>query len=101
MSLIKNLGKGLHLGTKKEKVTNENFEESLFKSVNEVIEYTRGERALRTHVATYFRMPPRYSNIQYWEKGQREMPAPACRVLELIEKDPDTVFSLTSDDKVS
>lgn len=64
MNLTKSLDKGPLLGTKKEKVTDENFEESLLKSVNEAIEYTHGERVLRTHIAAYFRMPPRYSKTK-------------------------------------
>ena len=114
------------MGTKKGIVTKENFEDQLLKSVNEVLEYTRGERELRTHTATYFRMPPKFSKtkikkirvglsqsvfakvfgvtastVQNWEQGLRAMPAPACRLLDLIEKDPDTIFRLMSDGKTS
>ncbi len=41
------------------------------------------------------------SAVQHWEQGLRAMPAPACRLLDLIEKDPHTVFSLISNDKAS
>ena len=39
------------------------------------------------------------SAVQHWEQGLRSMPAPACRLLDLIEKDPNTIFSLISNDK--
>lgn len=61
MNLTKNLDKEFYMGTKKEIVTKENFEDQLLKSVNEALEYTRGKRDLRTHSATYFRMPPKFS----------------------------------------
>lgn len=116
------------MGTKKEIVTKENFEDQLLKSVNEVLEYTHGKRELRTHAATFFRVPPKFSKtkikkiriglglsqsvfakvfgvtaftIQNWEQGLRAMPAPACGLLDLIEKDPDNIFCLMSDGKTS
>ncbi|GAB4419376.1 MAG: hypothetical protein OHK0056_29440 [Bacteriovoracaceae bacterium] len=116
------------MAAKKEIVTEENFEELLLKSANEALEHTRGERELKTHLASKIGEPPAYSKskikkirgmlglsqsvfasifgvsasaVQHWEQGLRAMPAPACRLLNLIEKDPDTVFSLMSDDKAS
>ena len=116
------------MASKKELVTDENFEDQLLKSVNEVSEYIKGERDLRTHLATFIKGPPTYSKtkikkirsglgssqsvfasifgvttsaVQHWEQGLRAMPAPACRLLNLIEKDSDTVFELITDDKAS
>jgi len=116
------------MASKKELVTDENFEDQLLKSVNEVSEYIKGERDLRTHLATFIKGPRKYSKtkikkirsglglsqsvfasifgvttsaVQHWEQGLRTMPAPACRLLNLIEKDSDTVFELITDDKAS
>ena len=41
------------------------------------------------------------SAVQHWEQGLRTMPAPACRLLNLIEKDPDTIFELIAADEAS
>lgn len=116
------------MGTKKEIVSKENFEELLLKSASEALEYIRGERELKAHFASKISAPPVYSKtkikkirsglglsqsvfasifgvttsaVQHWEQGLRAMPAPACRLLDLIEKDPDTVFNLITDDKAS
>ena len=116
------------MATKKEIVNEENFEELLLKSANEALEYIRGERELRTHFATYIKEPDQYSKtkikkirsslglsqvefarifgvtssaVKHWEQGVRSMPAPACRLLNLIEKDPETVFDLITGDKAS
>ncbi len=117
------------MATKKEIVNEGNFEELLLKSANEALEYVRGKRELRTHTASLIKEPPKYSKkkikkiradlglsqsvfasifgvttsaVQHWEQGLRAMTAPACRLLDLIEKDPDTVFGLISgDDKAS
>lgn len=116
------------MATKKELVTDENFEELLLKSVDEVSEYIKGEKRLRTHKATYIKGPEQYSKtkikkirsklglsqaefsrifgvttsaVQHWEQGIRSMPSPACRLLNLIEKDSDTIFDLILDEKAS
>jgi putative transcriptional regulator len=116
------------MATKKEIVNEDNFEELLLKSANEALEYIRGERELRTHFATYIKEPDQYSKtkikkirsklglsqvefarifgvtssaVKHWEQGVRSMPKPACRLLNLIEKDPDTVFDLITSDKAS
>jgi putative transcriptional regulator len=115
------------MASKKEIVNEDNFEKLLLKSAHEALEYSRGERNLRTHIATKIPGPPSYSKtkikkirsslglsqavfatifgvttsaVQHWEQGLRSMPAPACRLLNLIEKDPKTVFELITD-KVS
>jgi len=41
------------------------------------------------------------SAVQHWEQGLRSMPAPACRLLNMIEKDPETVMNLISNSKAS
>ena len=116
------------MATKKEIVNDENFEELLLKSAHEALEYTRGERVLTTHLSSKISGPPKYSKakikkiraglglsqtvfasifgvtasaVQHWEQGLRTMPAPACRILDLIEKDPETVFSLMLEGKAS
>jgi putative transcriptional regulator len=116
------------MATKKEIVNEDNFEELLLKSANEALEYVRGERGLRTHFAKYIKGPPTYSKskikkiraelklsqsafasifgvtasaVQHWEQGLRAMPAAACRLLDLIEKDPDTIFDLITGEKAS
>lgn len=109
------------MATKKEIVNEDNFEELLLKSAYEALEYTHGERNLKSYLATKIKQPPSYSKtkikkirsnlglsqavfatifgvttsaVQHWEQGLRAMPAPACRLLDLIEKDPKTVFNL-------
>lgn len=116
------------MAAKKETVNEDNFEKLLLKSAKEALEYTRGERQLKTQFATKFSQPPTYSKskikkiranlclsqavfasifgvttsaVQHWEQGLRAMPAPACRLLDLIEKDPKTVFDLISNHKAS
>ena len=116
------------MATKKEIVNEDNFEELLLKSANEALEYTRGERQLKSHFATKISEPPAYSKakikkiraglglsqavfasifgvtvsaVQHWEQGLRTMPAPACRLLNMIEKDPETVMALISNSKAS
>ena len=116
------------MATKKEIVNEDNFEELLLKSANEILEHVRGERQLKSHFATKIAEPPMYSKakikkiraslglsqavfasifgvttsaVQHWEQGLRVMPAPACRLLSMIEKDPETVFDPISDDKAS
>jgi DNA-binding transcriptional regulator YiaG len=91
------------MATKKEIVNEDNFEELLLKSANEALEYTRGEKQLRTHFTTKIAQPPTYSKskikkirlglglsqaifasifgvttsaVQHWEQGLRAMPAP-------------------------
>lgn len=109
------------MATKKEIVNEDNFEELLLKSANEALDYARGNKEFRTHTAALIKAPPKYSKtkikkirselglsqalfstifgvsvsaVQHWEQGLRSMPKSACRLLDLIEKDPDTVFSL-------
>ncbi len=116
------------MATKKEIVNEDNFEDLLIKSANEALQYTRGEKQLRTHFTPKIAEPPTYSKskikkirsglgisqaifasifgvttsaVQHWEQGLRAMPAPACRLLDLIEKDPETVFNLISISKAS
>ncbi len=116
------------MATKKEIVNEDNFEELLLKSANEALKYTRGERGLKSHFATKIAEPPSYSKakikkiraslglsqtvfasifgvtvsaVQHWEQGLRSMPAPACRLLNMIEKDPETVMNLISKSKAS
>ena len=116
------------MATKKEIVNNENFEELLLKSAKEAVEYARGQRELKARFASMITEPPKYSKtkikkiraalgfsqavfasifgvttsaVQHWEQGLRTMPAPACRLLYLIEKDPATVLDLISSKKAS
>lgn len=116
------------MASKKEIVNEGNFEELLLKSANEALEYVRGEKELRTHFAKFIKSPPTYSKskikkiraglgvsqsvfasifgvttsaVQHWEQGLRAMPAPVCRLLSLIEKAPQTVFALITNDKAS
>ena len=49
------------MAAKKETVNEDNFEKLLLKSAKEALEYTRGERHLKTHSATKFSLPPTYS----------------------------------------
>lgn len=116
------------MGAKKEIINKENFAVLLLKSASEALEYTRGKIKLRSHLAIKISEPKIYpktkikkirsglglsqsvfatifgvttSIVQHWEQGLRAMPAPACRLLELIEKDHETILSLISDDKAS
>ena len=116
------------MATKKELVTDENFEELLIKSVTEASEYIRGERELKSRFVSLIEEPPKYtktkikkirsdlgisqsvfanifgvsvSAVQHWEQGMRNMPSPARRLLDLIEKDSDLIFDLITSDKVS
>ena len=109
------------MGTKKEKVTDDNFEDLLIKSVSEASEYIKEEKELTARLASLIEEPPVYSKakikkirsslgisqaifakifgeslsaIQHWEQGRRNMPKPARRLLDIIEKDPETVFGL-------
>jgi putative transcriptional regulator len=109
------------MATKKEIVSESNFEELLIESAKEALEYTKGERGLKTHFASLIEEPPKYSKsrikkirqklglsqslfatifgvstsaVQHWEQGLRHMPSPARRLLNLLEKDPKTVFEL-------
>ena len=124
-SMCYNVGvrEGKNMATKKEIVNEENFEELLLKSANEALDYTRGKIQLKSHSTTKISGPPNYSKskikkiraslglsqavfasifgvttsaVQHWEQGLRVMPAPACRLLDLIEKDSKTVFELIS-----
>ncbi len=116
------------MATKKEIVTKDNFEELLLKSATESLEYVREEKELKTHFATKIAEPSTYSKskikkiraslglsqtvfasifgvtasaVQHWEQGLRSVPAPACRLLNMIEKDPQTVFNLISGGRAS
>jgi putative transcriptional regulator len=116
------------MASKKDKVTKDNFEELLLKSASQAVEFTRGELDLTTRISTLIDAPPEYSKtrikkirsnlglsqavfakifgeslsaIQHWEQGQRNMSKPARRLLDLIEKDPETVFNLITSDKAS
>jgi putative transcriptional regulator len=109
------------MDTKKEKVTKENFEDLLLKSVSEASEYVSGERSLTERWVSLIEEPPIYSKskikkirseigisqsafakifgestsaVQHWEQGKRNMSKSASRLLNLIEKDHETVFSL-------
>lgn len=113
---------------KREKVTKSNFEELLLKSATQAVEYTRGERELKTHFATKIEEPPKYSKtkikrirkdlgisqsifgtifgvgpsaVQHWEQGIRNMPSPARRLLNMLEKDSEKTLSLITDEKAS
>lgn len=116
------------MATKKELVTKENFEELLLESVNQVSDYIKGERDLRTHYATLIEEPPKYtktkikkirnelgvsqamfakifgeslSAIQHWEQGKRNMSKSASRLLNMLEKDSETALNLITSDKAS
>lgn len=41
------------------------------------------------------------SAVQHWEQGLRSMPAPACRLLNMIEKDSEAVWELILDSRAS
>ena len=116
------------MATKKEIVNKRNFEEILLKSAHEAQEYIHGKRDLTNKFVTKIAQPLPYtktkikkirmglglsqtvfasifgvtvSAVQHWEQGLRSMPAPACRLLNMIEKDPQTTFCLISDDRAS
>jgi putative transcriptional regulator len=116
------------MATKREKVTKDNFEELLLKSAKEAVEYTRGERTLVEKLVALIEEPPQYSKkrikeirsklgvsqstfakifgestsaIQHWEQGNRNMSKAARRLLDLIEKDADTVLELITNKKAS
>lgn len=116
------------MAAKKEIVNKDNFGDLLLKSANEALQHVRGEKILASHFATKIKEPPTYSKakikriraalgisqsvfasifgvtvsaVQHWEQGLRSMPAPACRLLSMIEKDPTTALILISDSKAS
>ncbi|MBI2520739.1 MAG: helix-turn-helix domain-containing protein [Bdellovibrio sp.] len=115
------------MGAKREKVTKDNFEELLLKSVSEGVAHVKGERLVEKLV-TLIEEPPRYSKgkikkiraelgvsqstfakifaestsaIQHWEQGRRNISKSARRLLDLIEKDPKTVLGLITSQKAS
>lgn len=116
------------MATKKEKVTNKNFEELLIKSASEAVDYSKGKISLSSRHSSLISEPPKYtktkikkirtelgvsqavfakifgestSAIQHWEQGTRNMSKSASRLLGLIEKDPKTVFGLITDSEAS
>lgn len=116
------------MATKKEIVNKDNFEELLLKSANEALEHNRGHRKLKSYSSTKIEHPPAYtkakikkiranlglsqavfasifgvslSAVQHWEQGLRTIPAPACRILNMIVKDPQAVLDLISKNKAS
>ena len=52
------------MGTKKEKVTDDNFEDLLIKSVSEASEYIKEEKELTVRLATLIEEPPVYSKAK-------------------------------------
>ncbi|MCK5883842.1 MAG: type II toxin-antitoxin system MqsA family antitoxin [Bacteriovoracaceae bacterium] len=116
------------MAAKKEKVTKDNFEDLLLKSASEAVAYTKEETTLAERYVSLIEEPPEFSKtrikkvrsklgvsqaifakifgeslsaIQHWEQGRRNMPKPARRLLDLIEKDPETVFELITSKKAS
>ena len=106
---------------KKEIVNKENFEELLLASAQEALDYSEGKRELRSHFSSLIKEPSKYSKgkikkararlgmsqavfamvfgvslsaVQHWEQGLRAMPSSARRLLDLIEKDPETILDL-------
>ncbi len=114
------------MATKKEIVTKENFEELFLKSASQATEYTRNEQDFTTRFASLIEEPPEYSKnkikkireklgvsqaifakifgeslsaVQHWEQGLRNMSKSARRLLNIIEKDPETVLDLITSEK--
>ena len=115
------------MATKREKVTKDNFEELLLKSASQAVAHVRGEKTLAEKLVTLIEEPPQYSKgqikkiraelgvsqstfakifaestsaIQHWEQGRRNISKSARRLLDLIEKDPETVLGLITSQKV-
>ena len=116
------------MATKKEKVTSKNFEELLLKSASEAVDHSKGKISLNSRQSSLISEPPKYSKnkikkirtelgvsqavfakifgestsaIQHWEQGTRNMSKSASRLLALIEKDAETIFSLIHNDQAS
>lgn len=110
------------------KVTKDNFEELILKSASEAVAYTKEELTLTEKLAALIEEPPTFSKtkikkfrtklgvsqsvfasifgestsaVQHWEQGRRNMSKSARRLLDLIEKDPETVFELILKKKAS
>jgi putative transcriptional regulator len=116
------------MAKKKEIVTKDNFEELLVESVSQGLSHVRGETELTTYRVVLVKEPPKYSKtkikkirsnlnmsqsmfaklfgestsaIQQWEQGNRNMSKSARRLLNLLEKDHETIIDLMSDHKAS
>jgi putative transcriptional regulator len=112
------------MGAKKEKVTKDNFEELLLKSVSEAESYIKEEQTLTERLVNLIEEPPLYSKtkikrirlkmgisqsafakifgestsaIQHWEQGKRNMSKSARRLLNLIDKDYETILGLITE----
>jgi len=112
----------------RERVNKDNFEELLLKSAKEAVRHTRGEATLSEKLVSLIEEPPQYSKrkikeirsklgvsqstfakifgestsaIQHWEQGNRNMSKSARRLLDLIEKDAETVLELITNQKAS
>lgn len=116
------------MGSKKQKVTKENFEELLLESAAEALDYIKEDKEFRTSFASLIEEPPQYSKnkirkirndlgvsqsifakifgesvsaIQHWEQGRRNMSKSARRILNMIERDSKAVIDLITKDEAS
>lgn len=116
------------MAAKKEKVTKDNFESLLLKSASEAVAHIKEDLSLTERIASLIEEPPEFSKtkikkvrtklgvsqsvfarifgestsaIQHWEQGKRNMSKSARRLLDLIEKDPETIFGLITKKKAS
>lgn len=111
---------------KVEKLTKGNFGDLLIESASEAVKYTKGIGSLSQKRVSLIEEPVSYSKskikrirlklgvsqsifakifgesisaIQKWEQGNRNMSGSATRLLSMLDKDPDTVFSLIVNEK--